>query len=103
VGADLAPWFPHLSPQVFIMLGMVGYFVGVVQTPLTGFIIVMEMTNDHSLLLPLMATSFIAFGVSRLVCKKPIYVALARAFLAPPVAGTGVTAEPVEEPTSEKS
>jgi H+/Cl- antiporter ClcA len=77
--------------------------VGVVQTPLTGFIIVMEMTNDHSLLLPLMATSFIAFGVSRLVCKKPIYVALARAFLAPPVAGTGATAEPVAEPTSEKS
>ena len=103
VGADLAPWFPQLSPQVFIMLGMVGYFVGVVQTPLTGFIIVMEMTNDHSLLLPLMATSFIAFGVSRLICKKPIYVALARAFLAPPVAGTGVTAEPVAEPTSEKS
>jgi H+/Cl- antiporter ClcA len=88
---------------VFIMLGMVGYFVGVVQTPLTGFIIVMEMTNDHSLLLPLMATSFIAFGVSRLVCKKPIYVALARAFLAPPGAVTGVTAEPVAEPTSEKS
>jgi len=103
VGADLAPWFPHLSPQVFIMLGMVGYFVGVVQTPLTGFIIVMEMTNDHSLLLPLMATSFIAFGVSRLVCKKPIYVALARAFLAPPGAATGTTAEPVAESAPEKA
>jgi H+/Cl- antiporter ClcA len=103
VGADLAPWFPHLSPQVFIMLGMVGYFVGVVQTPLTGFIIVMEMTNDHSLLLPLMATSFIAFGVSRLVCKKPIYVALARAFLAPPGAATEVMPEPSTESAPEKA
>jgi len=83
VGADLALLFPSLTPQVLIMLGMVGYFAGVVQTPLTGFIIVMEMTDDHTLLLPLMATAFIAFGVSRLVCKKPIYVALARAFLAP--------------------
>ncbi len=92
VGADLAQWLPQISPHVLIMLGMVGYFVGVVQTPLTGFIIVMEMTNDHSLLLPLMATAFIAFGFSRLVCKKPIYVALARAFLAPLPKGPEVVA-----------
>jgi len=102
VGADLALLFPQLSPQVFIMLGMVGYFAGVVQTPLTGFIIVMEMTDDHSLLLPLMATSFIAFGVSRLVCKKPIYVALARAFLAPPAAESEKAASQQEDSSSKK-
>jgi H+/Cl- antiporter ClcA len=102
VGADLALLFPQLSPQVFIMLGMVGYFAGVVQTPLTGFIIVMEMTDDHSLLLPLMATSFIAFGVSRLVCKKPIYVALARAFLAPPSAESLKTPPPNADSPSER-
>lgn len=90
VGADLAQVIPMISPQVLIMLGMVGYFVGVVQTPLTGFIIVMEMTNDHSMLLPLMATAFIAYGVSHMVCPKPIYQALARAFLNPP-------AEPVSD------
>ncbi len=84
VGADLAQLAPSLSPHVLIMLGMVGYFVGVVQTPLTGFIIVMEMTDNHSLLLPLMSTAFIAFGVSRLVCPEPIYQALARPFLVPP-------------------
>jgi H+/Cl- antiporter ClcA len=84
VGADLAQVVPMISPHVLIMLGMVGYFVGVVQTPLTGFIIVMEMTNNHSLLLPLMATAFIAYGVSRLVCHEPIYQALARPFLHPP-------------------
>jgi H+/Cl- antiporter ClcA len=84
VGADLAQVFPVISPHVLIMLGMVAYFVGVVQTPLTGFIIVMEMTDNHSLLLPLMATAFIAFGASRLVCPHPIYQALARPFLARP-------------------
>lgn len=81
VGADLSHFIPNISPEVLIMLGMVGYFVGVVQTPLTGFIIVVEMTDNHSLLLPLMATSFIAFGVSRLVCPEPIYQALAHPFL----------------------
>jgi len=83
VGADLAQLIPTISPHVLIMLGMVAYFVGVVQTPLTGFIIVMEMTNNHSLLLPLMATAFIAFGVSRVVCPKPIYEALSRVYLTP--------------------
>jgi H+/Cl- antiporter ClcA len=31
--------------------------------------------------IPLLATSFLAFGVSRLVCRRPIYAALARRFL----------------------
>ena len=84
VGADLSQMIHSISPHVLIMLGMVGYFVGVVQTPLTGFIIVMEMTDNHSLLLPLMATAFIAYGVSRVVCPIPIYEALAKAFLIPP-------------------
>jgi len=81
VGADLAKMIPQISAQVLIILGMVGYFTGVVQSPITGFIIVMEMTDNHELLLPLMATSFIAHGVSKLVCRKPIYHALAAAFL----------------------
>jgi len=82
VGADMAQLIPQITPEVLIMLGMVAYFTGVVQSPITGFIIVMEMTNNHSLLLPLMATSFIAYGVSKLVCRKPIYHALAAPFLA---------------------
>jgi hypothetical protein len=49
-----------------------------------------------------MATAFIAFGVSRLVCKKPIYVALARAFMLPPAAATEVVAEPAAESAPEK-
>jgi len=83
VGADIAHAFPQISTDVLILLGMVGYFTGVVQSPITGFIIVMEMTDNHSMLLPLMATSFLANGVSKLVCKKPIYHALAAAFLPP--------------------
>ncbi len=60
---------------------MVGYFTGVVQTPITAFVIVMEMTDNHQLLLPLMATAFVAYVSSRLVCPEPIYRELARNFL----------------------
>lgn len=81
LGADIATFLPDISVSVVIILTMVGYFTGVVQTPITAFVIVMEMTDNHDLLLPLMATAFIAEGVSRLVCPTPIYRALARAFL----------------------
>jgi H+/Cl- antiporter ClcA len=59
----------------------VAYFAGVVQAPITAFVIVMEMTDNHDMLLPLMATALIATGISRLVCNEPLYRALALPFL----------------------
>ncbi len=81
VGADLGHWLPVAPMAVMVLLGMVGYFAGVVQSPLTAFVIVMEMTNDQDMLLALITTSFIAYGVSHLVCPQPIYHALSHAFL----------------------
>lgn len=83
LGAELASWFPEVSAAAVTTLGMVGYFTGVVQTPITAFVIVMEMTDNHTMVLPLMATAFIANTVSKLICPEPIYRALARSFLAP--------------------
>jgi H+/Cl- antiporter ClcA len=80
VGSALA-WSAPLAPQgAVILLGMVGYFAGVVQAPITAFVIVMEMTDNQSMLLPLMATSLIGYGTSRLICREPIYLALSRQF-----------------------
>jgi H+/Cl- antiporter ClcA len=53
----------------------------VVQAPITAAVIVMEMTDNQQMTIPLMATSFLAYGVSRLVCRRAIYGALARKFL----------------------
>jgi H+/Cl- antiporter ClcA len=52
--------------------------------PITAFVIVAEMTADRGLLIPLMATATIAFGASRLVCREPVYHALAHGFLGRP-------------------
>ena len=41
----------------------------------------MEMTDDHRLLLPLMATALLANGVSRMLCRQPIYQAMSKDFL----------------------
>jgi H+/Cl- antiporter ClcA len=82
LGSDLALIFQSLPMQALVMLGMVSYFTGVVQTPITAFVIVMEMTDGSSMLLPLMAAALIAKGMSHLVCPRPIYQALADAYLA---------------------
>lgn len=87
LGYSLAQFFTA-EPLVAIgLLGMVGYFSGVVQTPITAVIIVMEMTDESQLLLPLMATSLLANGVSKLLCTRPIYEAMSDDFLARKAAG----------------
>ena len=81
LGAALAWCAPTAPVGVAVLLGMVSYFAGVVQAPITAFVIVMEMTNNQAMILPLMAASLIGYGVSRLVSREPIYQALSRNFL----------------------
>ncbi len=80
-GSLFAQWFSEPNAQTIILLAMVAYFTGVVQTPITAFVIVMEMTNSHAMLLPLMASAFIAYGTSKLFNQEPIYRALAMAII----------------------
>ena len=81
LGADLAQWVPIAPTSVVILLGMTGYFAGMLQSPLTAFVIIMEMTNTHELLLPMMATAFIANGTSKLICPEPLYTGLMKTYL----------------------
>ena len=80
-GASLSHLLSFMPASTVIVLGMVAYFSGVTQAPLTTFIIVMEMTDNHSIVLPLMATALIANGVSKVICPESLYKALAERFL----------------------
>lgn len=46
------------------------------QAPLTSLVIVMEMTGEHAMVLPLMVTAALATAVSRLI-SAPLYQTLA--------------------------
>ena len=80
IGQDVAALLPSAPVGAVAVIGMVAYFSGVVQAPITAFVIVVEMTRDADMALPLMAASVIAYGLSRLVCPQPVYKALAKAF-----------------------
>ncbi len=86
VGATLGDSLAHFlaAPAgAVVLLGMAAYFSGVVQAPITATVIVMEMTENQQILVPLMATAFLAFVVSRLVCPRPLYSMLADRLLTP--------------------
>ena len=81
LGAVLSPLVAHTPSAAVVLLGMVGYFAGAVQAPITAAVIVMEMTDNQAMTVPLLATSLLAYGVSRLICPRPLYSALAERFL----------------------
>ncbi|MGE4305570.1 MAG: chloride channel protein [Novosphingobium sp.] len=80
VGQLLTYCFPDDPMSAVILLGMTGYFVGVVRAPLTAVIILMETTASRGMILPLFATAIIADAVSKLVCREKLYHGLSHGF-----------------------
>jgi H+/Cl- antiporter ClcA len=87
IGAGLghltAPWLAVSGGTVqgIILLWVASYFSGVVQSPMTSFIILIEMTGAVAFTLPLGVASIVAYEASRRVCPVALYEALAETFL----------------------
>ncbi|MBB3146202.1 H+/Cl- antiporter ClcA [Phyllobacterium trifolii] len=64
------------------ILGMAGYFAGVVQAPMTAFVIILEMTGSHNSVIALMCTAMLGYGTARMISHEPLYHALSRVFIA---------------------
>jgi H+/Cl- antiporter ClcA len=94
LGVNVAQLFPHAPLGPIMLLGMVSYFAGVVQAPITAFVIVTEMTDNHAMVIPLMAAAFIAYATSRLVCREGVYHALAKNFLNARTTGPALASPP---------
>lgn len=78
LGDNIATLLPALAPHsAIVLLVMAAYLSGVTRAPLTSFIIMMEMTDSHHMLMPLMATALIASAASKKVCATPLYHTLA--------------------------
>lgn len=70
--------FAHFSDiNSCALIGMVAFFSGAVQAPLTSVIIVMEMTDERILIPPFMIAALLAQGMGKLLMPVPIYRYLA--------------------------
>lgn len=83
LGQAIALLFPEDSAGAIVLLGMAGYFAGVVRAPLTAVIIMSEMTASRAMILPLFAAALIGDAASALVCPQKLYHALSRPFRRP--------------------
>jgi CIC family chloride channel protein len=70
--------FPGLDiqPVGFAVVGMAAFFAGVVRAPLTGIVLVTEMTANVTMLLPMLGACFMAMLVPTLLRNPPIYESL---------------------------
>jgi H+/Cl- antiporter ClcA len=93
VGADVAWLLDSPHGMALIALGMCGFLAAVTQTPITAMIIVMEMTDGHSMVLSLMACALVASGVSRMI-SRPLYSTMSILMLR--------SVRPVDEPSDSR-
>ncbi len=71
---------PSAVPNVaiFAVVGMAAYFTAIVRAPLTGIVLIIEMTGNYNLMLPLLIACFCAYIVADSLGDAPIYEALLR-------------------------
>ena len=65
----------------FVLLGMTGFFTAIVRAPLTGIILLFEMTGSISQMLSLSVVSVTAYIVATLMRSEPIYDSLLKRIL----------------------
>ncbi len=67
--------------NTFIVLAMAGYFTAIVRAPITGIILITEMTGSFSYLLPIALISIVAYIIADLCSSRPIYESLLKNIL----------------------
>lgn len=62
--------------EAFAVVGMAAFFTGVVRAPVTGIVLIAEMTGSLTMLLPMLGACFAAMLVPTLLGNEPIYESL---------------------------
>ena len=60
----------------FLLLGMVGMFTGIVRAPVTGIILIVEMSGSFTQMLDLAVVAVCAYLMADLLGSKPVYESL---------------------------
>jgi CIC family chloride channel protein len=68
---DLFPSIP-IDPKAYAILGMGSFFAGLMRSPIAAVLIVVELTRDYELIVPLMLGVTLAVAVSRRISRLSI-------------------------------
>jgi H+/Cl- antiporter ClcA len=67
--------------NLLILAGMVGFLTGVVRSPFTAAILVLEMTDRHGAIFQLLLSGLLAQGIASVVDRHSLYEHLKTSFL----------------------
>ncbi len=75
-GSMIHAIFPQwtASPETYAVVGMGAVAGAVMQAPLTNILMLFELTNDYTLILPIMGTCIVSAYVFRGLAKNSIYI-----------------------------
>lgn len=83
--ANLCVLYFHVEPQFinnFVLLSMAGFFTAIVRAPMTGIILIFEMTGSLTHLFAISLITIVSYIVADLLKAKPIYDSLLENLLA---------------------
>jgi H+/Cl- antiporter ClcA len=66
-------WLNLSSPELLVLLGMAGFLTGVTRTPFTAFVLILEMTDHHNAIFPIMLCAITAELSARALDKESFY------------------------------
>lgn len=73
LGSFVTSWLSLGSPELLVLLGMAGFLTGVTRTPFTAFVLVLEMTDHHNAIFPIMLCAITAEVSAKLLDKESFY------------------------------
>lgn len=65
------------TPGAYALVGMGTAFAGIVRAPMTSVLMIFEMTQDYSVIVPLMISNLVSLFIASRLQPEPIYDALA--------------------------
>jgi chloride channel protein, CIC family len=68
---DLFPAM-HIDPKAYAIVGMGSFFAGLLRSPIAAVLIVVELTRDYELIVPLMLGVSLAVAISRRISRLSI-------------------------------
>ncbi len=71
------------SPELLVLLGMAGFLTGVTRTPFTAFVLVLEMTDHHNAIFPIMLCAITSEFSANFIDKESFYEWSRARFMAP--------------------
>jgi H+/Cl- antiporter ClcA len=83
LGGAISHWmgFVDANANLMILAGMVGFLTGITRSPFTSAILVLEMTDRHSVIFHLMLAAMVSNISSMAIDRKPFYDQLKEEYL----------------------